>query len=148
MCNITDVGRKFQVHIAIESYNLEIDSCSETSRRSLMGQSRLSRGDCRLLSAVKVFIIIVIEHLRFSSHSRSFFFFIPLGACFSDSLYFAGALYITSEISIRLYVVAWKWTDFSRCEKSWNGITKVYPFHLGHSCTSVTRDSSIVWFEV
>jgi hypothetical protein len=56
--NIIDVSHKYEVYIIIEGHNLRIDFYSETSRQSLNDltfQRRLSA-----LSAVKVFIIIVI----------------------------------------------------------------------------------------
>lgn len=65
------------VHIAIESYNLEIDSLFGNFPPKFDGTISPGdfRGDC---SAVKVFIITVIRYLRyFSSHLRNLFFRLP-----------------------------------------------------------------------
>lgn len=107
-CNIIDVGRKFQAHVAIESYNLEIDSCSETFHRNLMERACLDvPGEIAVLSAIKVFIMIVMGHLRFSSHLR-IFFSVPLGAYFS-ALFRGRAIYHTWNISATVCRLEMDW---------------------------------------
>lgn len=113
-CNIIDIDRK----IAIES--LEINSCSETFRRNLMGRSCLNiPGEIAVLSAVKAFIMIVIGYLRFSSKiSLKIFFSHPFRRIFFNVTLLCGrAIYHAWNISERLRV-AWKWTGFSPGERN------------------------------